>query len=86
MQDLNIEANTYKGYPIDELRAIFARICDPDDWKEPIACSCPGESVMPIVAAIEFYTATIPSVAVNVETMRYAITSPGYRAGPAGDH
>ncbi|CAK0780102.1 hypothetical protein CCP4SC76_7220007 [Gammaproteobacteria bacterium] len=37
-----------------------------------------------IVEAIEFFTATKPQVDLNVDTMRYRITSEGYRMGPAG--
>ena len=59
---------------------------DPNDWKAPIAVSLPGEFVLIVVAAIKFYTATIPEVTLDVSTMRYTVTSIGYRAGPAGDH
>jgi hypothetical protein len=83
---MNFEEGTYNGYKVEDLRAVFDTVCNPNDWKEPIAVTCPGESVMPIVAAIEFYTATIPQVNLNIQKMRYTITSEGYRRGPAGDH
>ena len=74
----------YKNYDIDDLRKVFDAICDPDDWRAPIAVSVSGEAVLPVVAAIEFYTATNPSVSLNVERMKYLVTSVGYRNGPAG--
>ena len=70
----------------DELETIFAKVCAPDDWKAPIEVWCRGEEVMPIREAIRFFTATEPRVELNPRTMRYLITSEGYRAGPAGDH
>ena len=76
----------YEGYTEAELRLAFDAVKDPQDWKAPIAAEMPGEVVMPVVAAIKFYTATVPTVSLDVTTMRYYITSPGYRAGPAGDH
>jgi hypothetical protein len=77
---------TYKGYTVADLRTVFDRICDPADWKGPIAAVVTGESVMATVAAIEFYTSTTPEVALNTWSMTYVITSVGYRQGPAGDH
>lgn len=82
-----MEANErYKGFTVTDLRTHFDRICDPADWKGPIAAAVSGESVMLTVAAIEFFTATTPSVSLNTWTMQYIIESPGYRRGPAGDH
>jgi hypothetical protein len=76
----------YKGYTVEQLKTAFDAVKDPTDWKAEIAVSVTGESVMPVVAAIEFYTATTPDVRLDVMTMRYYITSIGYRKGPAGDH
>ena len=73
-------------YTHEELGAIFDKVCDPDDWKAPIAVWCPGEVVLPICEAIRFFTATEPKVELDTARMRYLITSEGYRAGPAGDH
>jgi len=61
-------------------------MCNPDDWKGPIAATMSGEAVCAAVAAIKFYTATIPKVALDVRTMQYLVESEGYRMGPAGDH
>ena len=77
---------TYKGYTVADLRTVFDAVCDPHDWKGPIAAVCPGELVLMTVAAIDFMTATIPQVTLNTTTMQYLITSEGYRQGPAGDH
>lgn len=76
----------YDGYTMDELREAFDAVCDPTDWKGPIAATLPGEAVGLVVAAIKFFTATNPNVGRGVGPMRYVVTSEGYRAGPAGDH
>lgn len=76
----------YKGYTVADLRVVFDQVCDPQDWKGPIAVSMPGEAVLQTVAAIEFFTATTARVTLNTATMRYLVESEGYRQGPAGDH
>ena len=76
----------YKGYTQKELKTIFDAISDPQDWKAPITCLVNGEAVMPVVASIQFFTATEPKISLNVEHMKYIVTSEGYRNGPAGDH
>ncbi len=80
----NDDPNRYKNYDIDGLRKVFDRVCDPDDWRAPIAVLVSGEAVLSVIAAIEFMTATNPSVSLNVERMKYLVTSEGYRNGPAG--
>ena len=74
----------YKGWLVDDLREVFHRVCDPQDWKAPIAVWVAGEWVLPVVAAIEFHTATNPTVQLDVNRMRYLVESEGYRNGPAG--
>lgn len=76
----------YEGFTYGELEAAFTAVHDPEDWRAPIAARCKGEAVMLVVAAIKFYTATVPRVSLNLETMDYIIQSEGYRRGPAGDH
>ena len=76
----------YKGYTEEELSKAFDAVANSDDWKDEIAAVMPGEAVTLVVAAIEFYTATTPKISLNVNTMRYVVTSEGYRRGPAGDH
>ena len=77
-------AHDGRRYRIDDLRAAFDAVCDPDDWKGPIGAWVPGEAVLEVSEAIRFFTATEPRVELDVKTMRYLITSEGYRAGPAG--
>lgn len=77
---------TFKSYPVSTLRAVFAKIADPADWKGPIAARMSGEAVMAAVAAIEFFTATVPTVSLDTWSMVYRVESAGYRGGPAGDH
>ena len=78
--------NTYGGFAISDLEAAFKAVSNPQDWKGPIAAIVNGEVVSLTVTAIEFYTATTPSISLNTKTMQYIIESEGYRAGPAGDH
>ena len=73
-------------YSQDQLKKAFDAVCDPKDWKGPIAAVMQGELVNVVVEAIKHYTATVPDVQLDVSTMRYLVTSPGYRMGPAGDH
>jgi hypothetical protein len=76
----------YKGFTYDELESAFTEAANPNDWRAPISVQCSGEAVLLVAAAIEFYTATSPRVALNTRTMKYVIESEGYRLGPAGDH
>ena len=80
----NDDGNRYKNYDLDDLRKVFDIVCDPDDWRAPIAVWVSGEAVLAVVAAIEFMTATHPRVQLDSERMRYLIKSEGYRNGPAG--
>ena len=81
------EATTlYKGFTVADLRRVFDAACDPHDWKAPLAVRCSGEIVLATVAALEWFTATAPTVQLNPQTMEFLIESEGYRNGPAGDH
>lgn len=75
----------YKGFTIQAIEQAFNAVKDPRDWKAPISTTVPKESKDLVVAAIEFYTATIPVVAEMING-HFAISSEGYRNGPAGDH
>ena len=75
---------TPTGFTADQLRTIFADVHDPDDWRAPIAVTCNGEGVIGICESIRFMTGTEPKVDLNTRTMRYLITSEGYRNGPCG--
>ncbi|MDZ7355762.1 MAG: hypothetical protein ONB55_21795 [candidate division KSB1 bacterium] len=81
-----LKAGRYEGYEIEDLEKVFAELRNPDDWKAPIFASMPGEMVNIAVAAIKFYTETVPTVSLDVKTMTYYVQSEGYRLGPAGDH
>ena len=76
----------YRGFTRDALAHAFDRLCDPADWKAPIDTWVPGELVRIAVCAIELYTSTTPIITLDTDTMRYRLTAPGYRQGPAGDH
>lgn len=76
----------YEGYEIEDLKKIFDSLVNPSDWKDSILVSMPGELVNISIAAIKFFTATIPKVSLDANTMTYYISSEGYREGSAGDH
>lgn len=76
----------FNGYTYEQLQAAFNQVANPDDWKDEILATMPGECVNLVVEAIKFFTATNPTVKLNTETMTYIVHSIGYRAGPAGDH
>jgi hypothetical protein len=76
----------HKGYFHKDLEAAFSLVQDPKDWRAPIAVWVNGEAVNLTVAAIEFFTATTPTVSLDPVRMKYLIESEGYRNGPAGDH
>lgn len=82
----NPSPDLYKDFSPEQLEEAFNRVCNPEDWKDEILATCPGELVSLVCASIEFYTATVPTVALNTRTMEYIISSVGYRMGPAGDH
>jgi len=69
-----------------QLTDAFNKIKDPTDWKNPICARVKGEAVTLVVAAIQHFTATDPTVQLNQNTMDYIIESEGYRMGPAGDY
>lgn len=81
-----INSGIYKGYHEYTLKAVFHAVCDSQDWKRPVACTAELTAVGIVVAAIEYYTATVPTVELDNATGVYRITSVGYRMGPAGDH
>lgn len=73
-----------------ELEEAFDRVKNPRDWKAPIAANVFGYNLFATCEAIEHFTATYPR-AVHAGYNKtgqsiYHVTSPGYRAGPAGDH
>ena len=58
-----------------QLTDAFNKIKDPTDWKNPICARVKGEDVTLVVAAIQHFTATNPTVQLNQNTMDYIIIS-----------
>lgn len=78
--DDEIDRSSFGAFRVAELRAAFDRVAPSDNWKKPIACTCPGEVVNLVCAAIVFSTASTPRVSVDVRTMEYHIEADGYYA------
>lgn len=76
------------GYDIEDLEEAFSAVADPDDWKAPIESKISIHDLPVTVAAIKFYTATVPTYRFDSEgnSGKWIIESIGYRMGPAGDH
>ena len=72
-----VDRSPYGVFTIFDLRKAFDRV-SPKNWKEPIACSCNGEVVNIVCAAIVFFTGSIPRVQVDVRTMTYYVEADGY--------
>ena len=70
---------------VNALRAAFAKVCDPKDWKREIRATVPAADLALTVRAIKFMTATDTAVS-HVENDIFLVYSIGYRRGPAGDH
>ena len=73
-----------------ELEEAFNRVKDPSDWKAPIAANVLSSQLDITCEAITHFTATAPRFFPagynDARQPIYHVTSPGYRAGPAGDH
>lgn len=79
------ETETFRGFAIDDLQAIFSRIQDPADWRNPVTAEIPDEALDLVSAAIDFYTATKTRVVGGpTPDGKILIYAKGYRAGPAG--
>lgn len=80
------------GYTRVELDAMFTRLHQPGDWKAPIDATVrvDGRDMHVITKAVEFFTATIPTITViaaNRDGSSFVrVQAQGYRMGPAGDH
>jgi hypothetical protein len=67
------------------MRFAFNQICNPDDWKGPICATVTWDTANVYMQAVEFMTATKAACERFKDDPRLCnITSPGYRAGPAG--
>ncbi len=74
------------NYTLNQLEKAFEAVQNPNDWKAPICAAVKGEAVNLVVEAVKYYTATVPTISLNTNSMTYLIESEGYRMGPAGDH
>lgn len=75
---------------VELLQAAFNQVCDPADWKAPIAANVLDSQMDITIAAIVHFTATSPRFVQAGRNDKgeaiFHVTSLGYRAGPAGDH
>lgn len=73
-----------------KLEQAFDRVKDPRDWKAPIAANVLSSQLDITCEAIAHFTATGARFCLagqnDAGQLIYHVTSPGYRAGPAGDH
>ena len=80
-------SSTFKGYPAAILRYAFGKVANPKDWKGPIMAVVEKAMVHVVAVAIEFFTATVPTIIpADADGTKFVVVSDGYRAGPAGDH
>lgn len=76
-------------YSQAEMEAAFTAVQNKRDWKAPIHAFVQPQDIEVTIAAIEHFTATIPTVKGNEGpsgVIFYEVASIGYRKGPAGDH
>lgn len=72
---------TAHGETRGDLRDVFDRLCDPDDWKAPIAAYVPHQLVGRALRAIEFFHAdTAKAVGIQALTGKVLIQGNGYQA------
>jgi len=85
-------------YAINDMRAadvqtrllyldlIFSMVCDPLDWKAPIAAIVPNNERLreAIRDAVVHYTGTVPSFQYMPADSTMIVRAVGYREGPAG--
>lgn len=69
------------------LQLAFDQVCDKEDWKAPIDCIVPHDTVSIYEQAIEFMTGVKPDSELTALcfTPMYRLTCVGYRNGPCGD-
>ncbi len=78
---------TDKAFDIHHAKMIraFERVENPVHWKGPVAGFVNAADVDVVCEAVSYFTATVAKVTPGPIEGRYHVTSPGYRAGPAGD-
>lgn len=67
-------------------QAAFNKVANKQDWRAPIDAVVKVEDFESIAEAVMFFTATQLRVDENLGNGMVRAKSPGYRAGPAGDH
>jgi len=75
------------------VNAAWALVAPPTHWKDAVDATVPNEAlhalgatVDDLMVAVEFITATTPTVTPLPDLDSVRVTAAGYRAGPAGDH
>jgi len=81
-----IDEQKYRGHRIGDLRRVFDRVADPEDWRGPIRCWIPHDLFKAAAAAVEFFTCTELKVVAGPQALTGCILveADGYRNGPAG--
>jgi hypothetical protein len=74
------EEQTFKGHKIADLRQVFEKVQNQDDWKAPWAAAVPHQVVGMVMAATEFFHADRATV-VGIEqlTGRVLLRGNGYQ-------
>ena len=72
---------TPEGDTIADLRRCFEGVCNPDDWKAPVAVAAPAAMVTLIIRAVAFFHAdTLEVVGVQPITGLVTLKGHGYQA------
>jgi hypothetical protein len=74
------EEQTFKGHKVSELREVFQKVQNQNDWKAPWAAAVPHQTVGMVMAATEFFHADRATV-VGIEqlTGRVLLRGNGYQ-------
>jgi hypothetical protein len=74
------EEQTFKGHKVSELREVFQKVQNGDNWKSPWAAVVPHQTVGMVMAATEFFHADRATV-VGIEqlTGRVLLRGNGYQ-------
>jgi len=67
-----------------ELEEYFKRICDTENWRNPIDAWIPEQEFMMAWDAVEFFTATDLVITDRNDAGLVRVQADGYRNGPAG--
>lgn len=74
------EEQTFKGHKVADLRKVFQKVQNTDNWKSPWAAAVPHQAVGMVLAATEFFHADRATV-VGIEqlTGRVLLQGNGYQ-------